>query len=211
MKRVLIPLTFVLAPACANADVFAVKAGASAWMAEGDAPGYSGDAEQQVSLTAALEHPIPLIPNIKLRHWDYAEADGAARLELDTLDTVLYYEILDNAAIDLDLGVTATHFSNGRAPGVRDFEGWLPQLYGAVRVPLIGTGLGAYAEATGTSWDDSSAYDIEGGLDYTLDFPLLDLSFRLGYRQVENDFDDFDDYSGQLEFSGWSLGVLLDL
>ncbi|MBN7795787.1 TIGR04219 family outer membrane beta-barrel protein [Parahaliea mediterranea] len=211
MNRVIPTLLLAVAPSLALADIFAVKAGAAAWMVEGDGPGYGSDAEQQLSLSAALEHPIPLIPNVKLRYWDYAESDRGRDLELTTLDAVLYYEILDNPAIDLDLGVSATNYSDGRAPGGRKFEGWLPQLYGAVRVPVLGSDLGLYAEGTATNWDDSSAYDFEGGVDYLLDLPVLDLSFRLGYRQVENDFDDFDDFSGKLEFSGWSLGVLLDL
>ncbi|GAB3286168.1 TIGR04219 family outer membrane beta-barrel protein [Parahaliea aestuarii] len=211
MKKIAATLCLLAAPAIATADVLAFKAGAAAWMADGSAPGFDAGEEQQLSLTAAFEHPIPIIPNIKVRYWDYAEKDGAAPLELSTLDAILYYEILDNPAIDLDLGVSATNFQDGRAPGRRSFEGWVPQLYGTVRVPLVGTGFGVYGEATATNWDDTSAYDVEAGLDYTLDMPVLDLSFRLGYRQVENDFDDFDDYDGKLEFSGWSLGVLIDL
>lgn len=211
MKPVVPALLLALVPTFANADVLAVKAGAAVWSAEGDGPGFSKDAQQQLSLTGALEHPIPLIPNVKLRYWDYSESRNAGNLELTTLDAVLYYEILDNPAIDLDLGVTATKFMDGEAPGTRKFEGWLPQLYGTVRVPILGSDLGVYSEMTATSWDGTKAYDFEGGLDYTLDMPVLDLSLRLGYRQVESDFDEFDDYSGKLEFSGWSLGLLVDL
>ncbi len=209
--RLLVALIFTMSSLLAHADVFAVKAGVGSWMADAKAPLFNTGHEQQLSFNLALEHPIPLIPNVKIRYWDYSEQDGPAHLELTTLDTILYYEIFDNAAIDLDLGVTATFYQDGRAPGRRNFDDWLPQVYGAARVPLVGTGLSLYAEATGTNWDSTTAYDIEGGLEYLIDFPLLDIALRTGYRQVKNDFDDFDNYTGNIEFSGWSFSVLLDL
>ncbi len=211
MKRLATALCLLAVPALANADALAVKASASAWMADGSAPGFNTGDEQQWSLTAAFEHPIPLVPNIKVRYWDYSEQDALARLELTTLDTIAYYEILDNPAIDLDLGVAATFYQDGRAPGRRDFNDWLPQAYAAARIPLVGFGLNLYAEATGTHWDSTTAYDIEGGLEYLIDLPVLDIGLRIGYRQVDNDFDDFDNYSGDIKFSGWSLGLLIDL
>lgn len=211
MQRLAAVICLITAPALAQADLLALKAGAAAWMPDGSAPGFNAGEEQQFSLKAAFEHPIPIIPNIKLRYWDYAEKDGDRPLELTTTDAILYYEILDNPVVDLDLGISATYLQDGRASGQRGFEGWLPQAYGAARVPLLGTGFGAYGEATATNWEGSSAYDLEAGLDYKLDMPVLDLSLRLGYRQVENDFDDFDDYSGTVEFKGWSMGVLLDI
>lgn len=213
MKRLATALCLLAAPTIASADILAFKAGAAAWLAEGSGPAFDAGEEQQLALTAAFEHPVPIIPNIKLRYWEYAEDDRNRPLELTTLDAILYYEIFDNPLVDLDLdlGVSATNFQNGRAPGRGSFEGWLPQLYGTVHVPIFGSDLGVYGEATATNWDDTSAYDLEAGLAYTLGMPVLDLSVRLGYRQVENDFDDFDDFSGKLEFSGWSLGLLIDL
>ncbi len=211
MKRLAIALCLFAVPALATADALALKVGASAWMADGKAPGFNSGDEEQLSLAAAFEHPIPLIPNIKLRYWDYSERDGLARLELTTLDTIAYYEILDNPAIDIDLGVAATFYQDGRAPIGRKFDDWLPQGYAAARIPLVGFGLNFYAEATATNWDSTTAYDIAGGLEYLIDMPVLDVGLRLGYRQVDNDFDDFDNYSGDVEFSGWSLGLLVDL
>ncbi len=211
MKRLVIALCLFAVPVFASADVLAFKASAAAWTADGSAPGFHRGDEQQRSVTAAFEHPVPIIPNVKIRYWDYSERDGLARLELTTVDTIFYYEIFDNDAIDLDIGVSATDYRNGRAPGRRQFDDWLPQAYAAARVPLIGAGLGLYAEGTGTNWDGTTAYDIEGGLEYLIDLPVLDIGLRLGYRQVENDFDDFDNYSGDIKFSGWSLGLLLDL
>jgi len=210
MKQLSLALLFSLVTSSSWADALAVKAGLASWWTEGDAEGVNESARQQWSANAAFEHPVPLIPNVKLRYWDYAEG-GDSGMELATLDAIAYYEILDNAAIDLDLGIAATNFQDGQVGVGRRFEGWIPQLYGAVRIPLPFTGFGIYSEGTGTSFDDTTAYDIEGGVDYLLDMPVLDLSLRLGYRQVKNDFDGFDKFSGRLEFSGWSLGVLVDL
>lgn len=202
--------TLLLSP-FVQADIMALKGSLAVWNAEGEAPLFDADAEQQFSATVALEHPIPIIPNVKLRYWDYSEVDSRIPLELTTMDAILYYEIFDNDVIDLDLGVSATNYLDGRAFGRRSFDGWLPQVYGATRIHLSDSGFGLYGEATATNWDDSQNYDLELGVDYRFDMPVLDLSFRLGYRQVENDFDDFDNYTGKFEFKGWTLGVLVDL
>ncbi|MBA6413099.1 TIGR04219 family outer membrane beta-barrel protein [Parahaliea sp. F7430] len=210
MKQYLFALLLSVVSASTWADALAVKGSLSSWWAKGEAADFSASKEQQWSATAAFEHPIPLIPNVKLRYLDYAEG-GSQGMSLTTVDTIAYYEVLDNFAIDLDLGLAATRFQNGKLGGGRSFDGWIPQLYGALRVPLPLTGFGVYGEATATSFDDSEAYDIEAGVDYLIDMPVLDISLRLAYRQIENDFDDFDKFSGKLEFSGWSLGVLIDL
>lgn len=229
MKRVVVATVALFSPLLAQADVLAVKAGVSLWRADSgiSGPAMGQDYANQYAWHAALEHPIPLIPNIKLRYWDYDESGEISALRLSTFDTILYYEIFDNPAIDLDLGVAATNYSNGEVPyglavpfegqlvgypaGDSHFEGWMPQLYGNLRVPVLGSDLGIYTEITGTRWDGSDNYDFEGGLEYTFDMPVLDLRLRGGYRRVSNDFDDFDDFSGELTFDGWTVGLEADL
>ncbi|TCO76065.1 TIGR04219 family outer membrane beta-barrel protein [Chromatocurvus halotolerans] len=195
-----------------SADALAVKGGISSWWPGAEGPRNSGDSEQVFSAFAALEHPVPFVPNARLRVWDYSgEREGG--IDLTTVDAILYYEIFDNDAIDLDLGVAATHFRNGRIGFDDTFSGWLPQAYGTLRMPVTGsgTGFGLYAEGTGTHWEGSRTLDIEGGVDFKIDAPLLDVLFRAGYRHVTNDLDDFDRVDGKLEFSGFAIGVIVDL
>jgi len=86
--------------------------------------------ETFVSYYAALEHPVPLVPNLKLKYTEL-ELTGATRLEdtfsfngsdyivgtdvnsvtdLSHIDYILYYEIFDNDLISIDLGINAKQF-----------------------------------------------------------------------------------------------------
>lgn len=78
----------------------------------------------------ALEHPIPLIPNVKIKY-NELELNASAALnqsfsfgnrvysvnttvtgdgDLSHIDYVLYYEIFDNSLVSIDLGVSAKQF-----------------------------------------------------------------------------------------------------
>ncbi|WP_160152943.1 TIGR04219 family outer membrane beta-barrel protein [Microbulbifer sp. ALW1] len=136
MKKYTLALCAALASAGASADtILGFDATAGIWQ-----PAYSGAVgvddfnADEFSLTednvtflqAALEHPIPLIPNILVAH-SKIETNGAAMLSEDVTfgdttfaagyevdanmtlthtDATLYYEILDNW-VNLDLGLTA--------------------------------------------------------------------------------------------------------
>lgn len=86
--------------------------------------------EQQTNFFVALEHPIPLIPNIKIASTTLA-TDGQTMLSADItfgdvtfsedvtvdmdfdvsfIDYTLYYEILDNDLMTFDIGLTARDF-----------------------------------------------------------------------------------------------------
>jgi len=139
MKKITLALCAALASGAASADtILGFDATAGVWQ-----PGYSGNigvddfdtdefslAEDNATfLQVALEHPIPLIPNIMLAH-SSIETDGTASLsndvtfgdetfeagfdvyanmDLSYTDATLYYEILDNW-VNLDLGLTARQY-----------------------------------------------------------------------------------------------------
>ncbi|QIL88617.1 TIGR04219 family outer membrane beta-barrel protein [Microbulbifer sp. SH-1] len=136
MKKITLAFCAALASAGASADtILGFDATLGAWK-----PAYSGTigvnnfnvdefalAEDNVTfIQAALEHPIPLIPNILLAH-SKIETNGSteitdevtfddetfraystvsANMSLTHTDATLYYEILDNW-VNLDLGLTA--------------------------------------------------------------------------------------------------------
>lgn len=83
-----------------------------------------------ISYYAALEHPVPLIPNIKLKYTEL-DLNGSALLddtfsfngsnyvvgtnvnsisELTHIDYILYYEIFDNDLLSIDLGLNVKQF-----------------------------------------------------------------------------------------------------
>lgn len=139
MKKTALALCAALASGAASADtILGFDASLGAWQ-----PSYGGNigvdnfdadefslAEDNVTfIQAALEHPVPLVPNVMVAH-SSVETDGMAFVESDVTfgdqtfkaghdvfadmdlshtDATLYYEILDNW-VNLDLGLTARQY-----------------------------------------------------------------------------------------------------
>lgn len=128
MKKLL--LTSLLSVSCftANADtVLGIYAGASYWDAstsgsfssENSIQAHNFDDEGKNNYWLAIEHFIPLVPNLKLRHNELDTIGNNATVSEDSListntsvdagldhtDIIMYYEIFDNDLISVDLGV----------------------------------------------------------------------------------------------------------
>lgn len=115
----------------ANADTLGgIYMGAQYWDMQADGAFGSNDNLQSYDLSdegkgsvwIAIEHPVPLVPNLKLRY-NQLDTDGSADVadfefggityngtstvdaELDHFDAIFYYEFLDNDLVSLDLGV----------------------------------------------------------------------------------------------------------
>ncbi len=88
---------------------------------------FSFDDKNLSSFYIKVEHPVPLLPNIKLQR-NSLSSNGNTRIDetfvfdnqtfrvdsilaqdvdLSNIDATFYYEILDNDLVSLDLGVTA--------------------------------------------------------------------------------------------------------
>ncbi|WP_250461843.1 TIGR04219 family outer membrane beta-barrel protein [Microbulbifer litoralis] len=149
MKKTALALCAALASGAASADtILGFDASLGAWQ-----PDYSGTlgvddydidnfdvADDNITfIQAALEHPIPLVPNIMVAH-SKIETDGSAflsrdvtfgeetfdaghevyaNMDLSHTDATLYYEILDNW-VNLDLGLTARQY-DGSLEAYNDF------------------------------------------------------------------------------------------
>ncbi|TCN82783.1 outer membrane protein [Shewanella fodinae] len=125
------------------ATVLGFKVGGDYWNA--DASGtfaekgqpqqeFGYDSSSRYSLWFAIEHPIPFLPNLKIRenHLDedgsLADADMSfsgisytgetyANIDLSNTDFIGYYELLDNDILSLDVGAGYKKF------GVYGFNG----------------------------------------------------------------------------------------
>ena len=134
--RSLLVLAITLSPITAVADIVGLYIGGGSWQAspEGNIGRSDIDLESTLNLDEennqfvfiALEHPIPLLPNIRLQQTEMDWAGSAlvtagtdlngnpfvsdeevdVSLDLTHTDATFYYEILDNV-VDLDLGITA--------------------------------------------------------------------------------------------------------
>jgi len=128
-----------LAPVAQADTVLGLYVGVDGWKADNDGSfsdnnnalqNFNFEDETFVSYYAALEHPVPLVPNLKLKYTEL-ELNGSTVLEdtfsfngtdyivgtdvnsvtdLSHIDYILYYEIFDNDLISIDLGLNAKQF-----------------------------------------------------------------------------------------------------
>lgn len=189
------------------------------------------------NFSLALEHPIPLIPNLKLRITDLTSsgdaslsrnftfdgvtypvsADVNVDFDLRSSDFVFYYELFDNDTLSFDLGLNAKYLdgdisvSDGTQSSSRSFKGVVPMLYGAVKVGIPTTRFSVFGDFNFLSVGDHTLRDFQAGAAYTLVESLaVDFSVRGGYRQFSLDLEDLDDVYADWTYDGLFLGVEAD-
>lgn len=248
MKKHAISIGMVTLLTCfsSQADMlFGLYAGAQGWNMGADG-GFSDDGSNinfnfedktQANIYVALEHPIPLVPNIKLQRTNMdtngdvlldasftfgdeifsASTSLITDVKLTTTDAILYYELFDNDLISFDVGLNAKYLDgelfvidkeDPSNTGREEFSGVVPMLYSRIAVGLPMTGFGAYVEGSYLSFDDQTLTDYQAALTYSLMENLaIDLTFQLGYRSVELDLDDLDGIYSNLQFKGVFAGL----
>lgn len=244
-KRLLTALALAL-PITAQADVIGLTAGAYSWQQnwEGDVQseqlgsnkvdleddlGY--DDERNNSFFIAFEHPVPVLPNIRLQHTEL-EIDETntlsrtityegntypvnttvdSKTDLTHTDATFYYEILDNI-VSLDLGLTARYFDgevriagSGQSAS-SDLQGAVPLVFVGARADLPLTGLYAIGELQAMSYDGNSLRDLSVGVGYE----IMLVGLELGYRNFDVDLEGDDDEEANLTVDGYFLGVKVD-
>lgn len=158
---------------------------------------------------AHFEHPVPLIPNLRLAYADVSKkgdgrievhnftADVGSRLDIEQADATLYYELLDNVvSVDAGLTIRALKASleleskdvSGLADSV-EVQGVLPMGYLAARGDLPFTGVGLGAELNIFSYGGDSIVDGSAYAQYDMSF----LEWKLGYRHLSLDVEDGED------------------
>jgi outer membrane protein len=154
--------------------------------------------KEQGSFYIALEHPLPLIPNILIasttldtdgsttltQSFEFDDTIFEATAPVDTtfdisyVDYTLYYEIFDNGLFSFDIGLTGRDF-DGDVTVSSAIEGSsveatlavtqiVPMLYVSTVVALPGTGLDLFANGNLLSIDDHTIYDYQVGVSYEL-------------------------------------------
>jgi len=178
----------------------------------------------------ALEHPIPIIPNIRIQQTDLsisdtgnlsqtiiydgttftASTDVNSTLDFSHIDATLYYELLDNW-VNLDFGVTFRMF-DGEASietvatpvqaARQELEGTIPMLYlkGQIDLPFTGFYLAASGNAIG--YDGNKLTDLIATVGYQSDGLVLDFGVEVGIRTFTFELDDLDEIDGDIEMSG---------
>lgn len=186
-----------------------------------------------VQLRAALEHPIPLLPNVALGFTRLEESGtgelGASfgdievlgggtvpvrsELDLDLLDATFYYELLDNW-LNLDAGITIRALDgelqvenrlNPADATSADINAVFPMGYVAARFDVPVTGLSVGASGNAIAFDGDSLYDFTAYGQYDLSIVRL----QGGYRQLSIDVEDSGD-SLDVDIGGPFISVGLD-
>lgn len=165
--------------------------------------------------SVAFEHPIPIIPNVKLKYTKLdTETDSntdlaKTEINLNHTDLILYYELLDNI-VKADVGVGATKL-NGTVKQfshTTDVDEYSPIIYAEVGAKLPFTGLSAKAEATYTNVNDVKITDAQAEVQY--DFVksiILDLGAKVGYRVLNIELNDIDKSDMKFDFKGPYIGL----
>lgn len=222
-KSIMLAAALALTPQLAQADtVLGVYVGGHYW--DTDISGEYGvgsdvissdfDSEGQESYYAVLEHPVPFIPNVKIRE-NSLEFDGDyGRNDFSHRDYIFYYEFFDNDIISFDIGVNAMDFDGtARTPvsntfGRQSFSVTIPTAYLATRVGIPMTELTFFAEASGLSVKDSKVQDAQVGVEYRLIENLaVDLNLHAGYRHSVIELDNVDDIDSDVTFKGPFVGL----
>jgi outer membrane protein len=187
--------------------------------------------EQDLFLKAYLEHPFPLLPNVKLgyttlSHDGSSNVDGFtwgdivnftgpidSSLSLDMTDITLYYEVLDNW-VEMDAGITARYISGDMGVSTSiyndtvDYSTWIPMLYGKARFNFPITDLSVQIEANAISYWDMTSYDYELSARYTL---IMGIGLEAGYKSLHLDSDDLvDGFHADIDFSGPYAAAIWD-
>lgn len=206
-----------------HADVIGVKADLSYWNFDGYSQDnnfkHELDRQGTAQLSVAVEHPVPLLPNAKIRYVnldsnsEQSSPANAADIELNNIDYILYYELLDTI-VHADIGAGLSNLDgtvrnlNAGALNQYDLDEYSPLLYATVGVKLPFTGMSAKAEAIYTHGSDSKKTDVQAELQYDfIDNLLVDVGAKVGYRMMQVDFEQDQRPDLRLEFKGPYIGL----
>ncbi len=209
----------------AQADLIGVKGDLSYWNYNGEAnmaaqtsaPDQDLDRKGSAQLSLAIEHPIPLIPNAKIRYVNLktqTENEVAGQpvydLDIDHTDFILYYEVLDNI-VDADIGFGASNINGDvKTLGLNktDIDKTIPVIYGSAGVKLPFTGLSAKAELLYSNVNDTKITDAQAELQYNfIDNLLVDVGLKAGYRILDIKLDDYEKNDLKFNFKGPYIGL----
>lgn len=246
MKKIALALCIsAITPFAAHADLlFTVGAKASIWNADpsgqvddgisvdDDENGFGLDAENGTQLTVFVEHPVPFIPNLRIRNTsldlsgkgrfispvvfnDETFVAGPVNTEIDLshTDYTAYWGLpLPLPYIDINLGATARAFDGSAVIETAaqredvDLNFVLPMAFAEAKV---GSPFGVYGQLE-VNYAGDVTTDISYAVGYDLPIAIADLGVEVGYRSMsmKTDKDQTDvDVDVDVDVSGIFYGV----
>jgi outer membrane protein len=246
MKKSLLSLVAAsaIATSSLHADFIGFEGGAALWMPKTTGTFQNGSTEIDLEkdlkygdtvnanyIWAWIDHPLPLIPNVKVTHTTMTDSTDAttsksinfagqnfnlsapvkSETTIDQTDFTIYYRILDNW-VNLDLGLTAKNISGTISidtivPGTsakKDFELWMPMAYGKGKFDFPFTGLSVEVEAHYVGYDGNKIYDAKAGVVYETS---IGLGATVGLRQEKMVIDDVSGINSDIDITGVYAGL----
>lgn len=226
----------------AGADVLSLKAKIGQWR-----PDFEGhvttsvidiheelglDSDKGLLLEVKLEHPVPILPNVRIAHtnlensgsgtvlrtFEFGGESFTAGTAVDTdidlthTDITLYYEVID-IVFDLDLGITARKFDGNlkidsadlNLRTIENVDYWVPMGYLAARYDIPFFGFYVTGNINGIGYSDSHLidYSIAGGWQTSI-AKVADVGVEIGYRALKLDLaeDDVGDFDSNIDING---------
>ena len=245
-KTALAAFVLAMAPVAAQADLlFTLGAKASVWNAEAagqiddgvsvEDDGLNLDSDNGQQLTVFFEHPLPVVPNFKLKQTSLElKGDGSidaqfgditfnesvtSAIDLSHNDLTLYWGLpLPLPFIDINFGLTARQFDGtaevtGTNAGTErvDLDIVLPLVYGELK---LNTPFGIYAGAdlNYIGMGDNKLSDMSAVIGYDLPVPVVDIGVEAGYRSMTLQTDEEDaDIAADVDVKGMFFGASLSL
>ena len=234
MKKILTTaaLAAVLPQAASALPLVDIYAGSYYWdqTVSGDVVNGKADLEDDLKLDAggqsvfyaAFEHPIPVIPNVKIKQTSMS-SDGTgdvsetfqfngksiaanvpvkSDLDLSHTDFTLYWS-LPLPIVTFDFGLTARQFDGSMTVvdtvdgttvnADADFDFVVPMGYIKAGIDIPLTGVSLGGDINTISYGDTSITDLDLNVTYVLPLiPLLDVGITAGYRTFDLTLDEAD-------------------
>ncbi|WP_430462027.1 TIGR04219 family outer membrane beta-barrel protein [Thalassolituus sp. LLYu03] len=245
-KTALAAALLAVMPVAAQADLlFTVGAKASVWNVEPtgqlddgvsvEDDGLNLDSENGSQITVFFEHPVPFIPNLKLKQTSLElEGDGAinasfgdvtfsedvtSTMDLSHTDLTLYWGLpLPIPFVDINFGLTARQFDGkaevtGATAGTEsvDLDFVLPLVYGEVKVDTP-FGVYGHVDINYVGYGKNKLSDMSYGLGYDLPIPVVDIGLEAGYRKMTLQTDEDNvDIAADVDIGGMYYGASLSL
>lgn len=192
------------------------------------------DDSRQTVVYLGLEHAVPILPNLRLRHATLSDdasgqvqstftfngqvflatTDVVSSFDLDYTDLTLYYSPLDNV-VKIDLGLTARQIDadfvieedgNPANRGEESISEVIPLIHVGAYGKLPLTGFYATGEINAVGYDGNDITDVRAGIGWVSSFML---GVELGYSQLALDVD-VDDVIADVEIGGPYLALSLN-
>lgn len=183
-------LSTVLLASAAHADFLGANAEAGIFDTDDGSATYA---------SLDIQHPIPLIPNLRMDVWDL-ESDPSGT-EISHLDFTGYYGV-GLLWLGLEGGLTFRNLDMTQS-GSTDSES-VPMLYLAASLGIPGTGITLAAESKSiSSFDSVTISDQSFKIQYQ---PIPILGLEAGYRSIDQETNFLD-----ADYDGYFIGVTIDI